>query len=184
MARIRARTHPVVDIEAAHGSFIESAYNQYASMAFSLACRILGDRTAAEEVVLESFVTLSRRIQRPGQRGSHVGSLVMNLVRQRSIERLKGQDGQKQIPDQGRLPSGSSTSNGADDVFSSVQGRDVRDALAQLPRDQREALDRAYFRGASSQEISQQSGVPVSTVHEQLRLGLRAIRANIPAMEE
>jgi RNA polymerase sigma-70 factor (ECF subfamily) len=59
----------------------------------------------------------------------------------------------------------------------------VRDALARLAPLQREALELAYFKGLTQQEIAARTGAPLGTVKSRVRLGLEALRTEIEAME-
>jgi RNA polymerase sigma-70 factor (ECF subfamily) len=51
-----------------------------------------------------------------------------------------------------------------------------RDALEKLPADQRRALELAFFRGWTHEEISTTQGEALGTVKARIRRGLLALR--------
>ena len=53
---------------------------------------------------------------------------------------------------------------------------EVAAALATLAREQRQAIDLAYYRGLTTTEIAAMAAIPVGTVKSRLRYGLTALR--------
>ena len=51
--------------------------------------------------------------------------------------------------------------------------------MAELPDDQRSAIELAYFQGLTHQEIAARTGLPLGTVKGRLRLGLRKLAATL-----
>ena len=56
------------------------------------------------------------------------------------------------------------------------QRRAVQAALAQLPADQREALELAYYGGLSQSELAERLGVPLGTVKSRMFAALATLR--------
>jgi RNA polymerase sigma-70 factor (ECF subfamily) len=57
-----------------------------------------------------------------------------------------------------------------------AQRRAVQAALAQLPPDQREALELAYYGGLSQSELAERLGVPLGTVKSRMFAALSKLR--------
>jgi RNA polymerase sigma-70 factor (ECF subfamily) len=54
-----------------------------------------------------------------------------------------------------------------------------RAAIAELPPEQRLALELAYFEGLTHQEISRKTSTPLGTVKTRVRLGLMKLKDRI-----
>jgi RNA polymerase sigma-70 factor (ECF subfamily) len=59
----------------------------------------------------------------------------------------------------------------------------VRDALAQLPEDQRRAIEMAYYDGLSYRDVAIALDEPEGTVKYRIRTGMQKMRAALQAVE-
>jgi DNA-directed RNA polymerase specialized sigma24 family protein len=64
----------------------------------------------------------------------------------------------------------------AEDVTQCEQSSEIRAALDQLPRQQRQVIELAYFDGCSHWEIARMLELPAGTVKGRMRLGLQKLR--------
>jgi RNA polymerase sigma-70 factor (ECF subfamily) len=165
---------------SAHEKLLESVFDLYGSLAFSLALRILGESQPAEEVVLESFVSLSRCVRKLDHDppGTELRSLLMRTVHQHSIDRLRNTAGRAQTT-MSKLPL---MDKGGEDVFQKLTPEIVRNALAQLSPEHRSAIDQAFYGCYSTAEIAGQFGIATGTVNGWLRLGLNGLRSSFLAL--
>jgi RNA polymerase sigma-70 factor (ECF subfamily) len=58
-----------------------------------------------------------------------------------------------------------------------LERKQVREALAALPDEQRRTLELAYFGGLTHNEIARQMEVPLGTVKGRMRIGLEKVRS-------
>src|SRR3954467_5449721 len=127
----------------------EVVYDRHATVAFSLAYRMTGTRNTAEDVVQEAFLSLWRSGARYDRTRGSVRTWVLGIVHNRAIDALRRSmvHDRRRASDEGieeRLESGDRT-----DVEAArrEEAREVRSALAALPREQSRGIDLAYFGG-------------------------------------
>lgn len=140
-----------------------------------LARRIVADREAADEVVLEVYVQAWQRSGRYERSRGTPLSWLLNLTRSRAIDRLRARSSREREREEALeeepIDSGEAV-DPAEHVLIAERRRRVRDALAHLSADERRVLELAYFRGQSHTEIAAALGLPLGTVKTRIRLGL------------
>jgi RNA polymerase sigma-70 factor (ECF subfamily) len=140
-----------------------------------LARRILADREAAEEVVMEVYVQAwqqSGRYQR--SRGAPL-SWLLNLTRSRSIDRLRARASRErevEDPLEEEPVDLGETADPEEHALLAERRRRVRDALEHLSTEERRVVALAYFKGRSHTEIAAELGLPLGTVKTRIRLAL------------
>jgi RNA polymerase sigma-70 factor (ECF subfamily) len=149
------------------GAF-ELLYRRYARPVFGLALRRLGDRMAAEEAVQETFAALwrSARTYRP-ERGPGAPWLYA-VARNAIVDRARN----KSEPT-AEVPETASPELGPEDrAEASYVSWRVHRALEDLPRNERDVLELAYWGGLSQREVADFLGIPLGTVKTRTRAGL------------
>ena len=156
----------------------EVIFDRHSGAAFSLAYRMCGRRSAAEDIVQDAFLSLWRSTSRydPG-RGS-VRSWVLSVVHNRAIDAFRRQSSKdsRDVHDEGiaeRLPAPDATDV---EVERLDDARQVRTALDELPPDQRQVIELAYFGGFTHAQIAEMLDLPPGTVKGRMRLGLTKMR--------
>lgn len=107
------------------------------------------------------------------ERGS-LRTWLLASVRNRSIDLLRGR-GAHERQEQELRPESVESASWSDpwrEVALSLERNAVREALANLPIEQRHVVELAYFGGYSQQEIAQMTRVPLGTVKGRIRLAL------------
>ena len=167
------------------GAF-EALYDRYSRLVFSTAYRVLGDAHSAEDVVQDVFVRLWRNPDRyVEERGRFLGWM-LSVTRNRAIDEVRSRrrrplnesqvgdpDSSGSITDETASESASLEMAGAELVD---QREMVRAALAELPEEQRLAIELAYYSGLTQAEIAQRLATPLGTVKTRIRLGMRKMR--------
>ena len=152
---------------------MEILYTACGRRAFGLAYSVVGEASAAEEVVQDGFLSLWRHVDHldPG-RGSLV-TLLLTIVYHRAIDRIRVRRAKPEAALDMDDPSPLDTEQLA---LRAVERSDVREALAQLPAEQRQTLELSYFDGYSHSEIARITGSRLGTVKSRVRLGLEHLR--------
>ncbi|MGH7641843.1 MAG: sigma-70 family RNA polymerase sigma factor [Candidatus Dormibacteria bacterium] len=151
-------------------------YDRHAGVAYGLALRMLNDRSSAEEVVQDAFLSLWRLAASYLPDRASVRSWLLVMVRSRAIDRMRPASFRAKsvsIEDEPQLPAISDTWRAAAD---SMRSQAVKSALTQLPGDQGQILEWAYFGGLSQTEIAERARLPIGTVKSRTRLGLERLR--------
>ena len=156
-------------------------YDRYGALAYSVALRVLKDAGRAEDVVQECFLKLWQGASSfDAARGTLRGWL-LSSVRNRAIDQLRGRAGhQRQEVDLADFEDLTAAGAGADpwrEVSAAMEREAVRAALERLPREQREAVELAYFGGYTYGEIAELAKVPVSTIKGRMRLALEKLHS-------
>lgn len=155
---------------------LEQFYDRHRVLAYSLALRVLGNATDAEDVVQEAFVNVWRASTTYSTQRSSPRSWLMSIVHHRAIDKLRGRQSRIQPV---ALEESFGVPDSADvwrEVAQNLTGADVRTALQQLPPEQRETIELAYFKGYTQSQIAQLMEVPLGTVKGRMRIGLHRLK--------
>jgi RNA polymerase sigma-70 factor (ECF subfamily) len=156
----------------------EVIFDRHAGVAFSLAYRMCARRPLAEEIVQEAFMSLWRSPARYDPSRGSVRSWVLRVVHNRTIDAFRrelscaGHEVSEEWINEA-LPARECTE---EEVERRSEARLVRGALDDLPPDQRQVIELAYFRGFSHTQIAHALGLPAGTVKGRMRLGLSKLR--------
>jgi RNA polymerase sigma-70 factor (ECF subfamily) len=156
----------------------EVIFDRHSTAAFSLAYRMCGRRAMAEDVVQEAFLSLWRSGGRYDRRRGSVRTWILGVVHNRAIDAFRRGvvRESRNVPDDGlteQLPARERTDL---EVVRRDEATRVRSVLGDLPTEQRQVIELAYFGGFSHSEISEMLALPAGTVKGRMRLGLTKMR--------
>jgi RNA polymerase sigma-70 factor (ECF subfamily) len=151
---------------------LRALYDEHARRTMAIAMRVLRNEPEAEEVVQETFLEIWRRAdQFDDQRGT-VGAWAVTIARSRAIDRLRSSGSSARaiegaaslIQPPALLPN--------DLVERRHDEARVAAALGELPPEQRQAIELAYFEGLSQSEIAARTDSPLGTVKMRVKLAM------------
>lgn len=160
-------------------------YDAYAGRAMAIAMRVLRNETAAEDVIQETFLEVWRRAAEFDSRRGGIAAWITTIARSRAIDRLRLTATRSQaieaasgllIPMPQPLPS--------EDVERRRDEARVAAALAELPFEQRRAIELAYFEGLTQGEIATKTHSPLGTVKERVKLAINKLAKLLKSTEE
>src|SRR6186997_918323 len=160
----------------------EVLYDRHGGVAYSLAYRIVGDRTAAEEVTQEAFISVWRSGARFDAARGSVRSWLLSIVRNRAIDFLRSKAGKApklDFDDDSALEQRPARERTEEEALRRETAAELRGALGKLPGEQSKVIELAYFGGFSHSEIARILGLPMGTVKGRMRLGLEKIRGEL-----
>jgi RNA polymerase sigma-70 factor (ECF subfamily) len=158
-------------------SAMTKLFDAYGGMVYSVALRVLRDSARAEDLLQDVFFQLWRKPESfVSSRGS-LGAWLLVVTRNRAIDILRRKRPTESVDD---YPL-ASTVNLATEVEREAMLQKVRSILTDLPAEQRNILELAYFEGLSHTEIAERTGQPLGTVKTRMRSGLMSLRKALQA---
>ncbi|MBI4234212.1 MAG: sigma-70 family RNA polymerase sigma factor [Chloroflexi bacterium] len=156
---------------------LEALYQRHARRVFTLAFGILRDRASAEEATEEVFLRVWRNASTYDTQRGQFTTWLLSIAHHRAVDLLRhrrassGRD--EEMPAEEMQDPGIDLPERASE---SIEGEQVRRAMAALPPEQREVLHLAYFQGYTQSEIARRLGAPLGTVKTRIRLGIQKLR--------
>lgn len=150
---------------------------------YSLALRITGDAAEAQDVVQDVFLQLwHKAADYQSSRGSYF-AWAATLTRNRALDRVRMHKRRGEIIRESAVELQPATAEHQQDSGDALWIREkagaVRRALADLPAEQRTAIELAFFTGLTQQQIAERLGDPLGTVKARIRRGLLRLRENL-----
>jgi RNA polymerase sigma-70 factor, ECF subfamily len=172
-------------VDAGEMRAFEVIFDRHAGAGYSLAYRMCGRRALAEDIVQEAFLSLWRSGTGYDRARGSVRSWVLSAVHNRAIDALRraGAKAGRDVSDEGiaeRLQAPQATDA---EVERRDEARRVRSALDELPADQRQVIELAYFGGLTHSQIAEVLELPPGTVKGRMRLGLTKMRSALGEAE-
>ncbi|NJN15126.1 MAG: sigma-70 family RNA polymerase sigma factor [Oscillochloris sp.] len=159
-------------------------YDRYSRVVYGLALRILGNAEPAEDIVQETFWRVWKRSTTFQASQGQVAPWLFGIARNLCIDELRR-----------RQSRPATISNGIDTPLIAALpdlGQDVEalsweierrqlivGALSELPADQRQVIELAYFGGLSQREIAAQLESPLGTIKTRIRLALQKLKGSL-----
>lgn len=158
-------------------------FDRHGGPAFSMAFRMCGRRTIAEDVVQEAFLALWHSSVRYDRSRGSVRSWLLWIVHNRAVDAFRRESvvagrevlGEAVLAD---MPAREFTDR---EVQRREDARHVRSALESLPREQRQVIELAYFGGFSHTQIADMLELSTGTVKGRMLLGLSKMRIALAA---
>lgn len=161
-------------------SALSELYDRYGRLVFSVAVNIIGDRQMAEEITLDVFMRVWEKFHTYHAERAKVSTWITRIARNRAIDTLRREEVRplkSSIPWAEVAPepkAGGSNPEAATHL--AMEQQRVREAVAGLPDEQKEALALAFFKGYTHSEIAQFLGQPLGTVKGRIRAGMQRLR--------
>ena len=155
---------------------LAAIYDRYRLILFGLVLRILHDRAEAEDVLQETFLQVWRRAGDFDEARGRAFTWLVTIARSRALDRLRSSGSRARLGEEAAQIPREEVGDAALDAAKSETGAVVRRALAELPKEQQEALFLAYFEGLTQTEIAARLGDPLGTVKTRMRSGMIRLR--------
>ncbi|MGC1380836.1 MAG: sigma-70 family RNA polymerase sigma factor [Candidatus Baltobacteraceae bacterium] len=159
-------------VRAGDAGAFESLYDGYHRLVYGIALRVVSDRWVAEDVTQAVFLKIwsAPELFRTG----NFGAWLVRVTRNRAVDALRARAARREdeVPD--AMPAQDALEETA---FAAMNAERVHGAMAQLPSEQRDLIERGFFGGVTHEEIARATGLPLGTVKTRIRSGLRKLRS-------
>ena len=170
--------------EQALGAF----YDRWSALVHGVVLRILRQRADVEDTVEEVFWQAWRQAERYEASRGAVQTWLLTIARSRALDRVRALKRLREEPlegDSGEVVAQQAAEGDASvDAEAAERRRIVIAALAELPAEQREALELGYFSGLSQSEIAERLGQPLGTIKTRMRLAMQKLKGRLQILRE
>jgi RNA polymerase sigma-70 factor (ECF subfamily) len=169
-------------LEARDERALEELYDRYTPLLYPLALRILRSAPDAEEALQQSWLQVWRKPAAYDPRRGGVAAWLVTIARSRALDLRRSLAARRRAEDKVETETVAPDDPTAPVARRQVSER-VRKALAELPPEQRQVLEIAYFEGLSQSEVAARLEAPLGTVKSWTRQGLMRLRELLPQEE-
>lgn len=171
-------------VAAQDSSALAEFYDETAPGLFSFALRMLNDPHDAEEVIQDVFVQIWNKAPSFDPSVGVAFHWAMSIVRNRCIDRLRSRQRRSRVmvESDGAMETEPAVETAAaGTALASDELEAIRAALGALPKDQKHAIEMAFFTGLSHHEIAAALNEPLGTVKARIRRGMLKLRDGLEA---
>lgn len=177
----------VTQIADGNQDALTELYDSTNRIVYGLALRILGDSSSAEEILFEVYLQVWRTARNFDPSRGKVTSWLVSMTRSRAIDALRSRQARganvaRSIDELSNVQDLRSEPEG--DSIQRSRAQVIRNSLAELPPDQRNAIELAYFSGLTHGEIAARTGLPLGTVKTRIRSGMGRLRELLAPYQE
>ena len=155
---------------------MDSLYQRYSRILYSLAFRMVADHQVAEDLLQEAFLAVWRRATTYSPQTGAARSWLISILHHRTIDylrRVRRRSTIQEAPlEELELNESIAYPDAWDAAWQSVKSSHVRAALMKIPAEQRLVIELAYFQGWTHAEIAEGTQIPLGTIKARMRLGL------------
>ncbi len=155
---------------------MDSLYQRYSRILYSLAYRMVADHQVAEDLLQDVFLAVWRRAITYSPQSGAARSWLISIMHHRTIDylrRVRRRSTIQEAPlEELELNENIAHPDTWDAAWQSVKSSHVRAALMQIPTEQRLVIELAYFQGWTHSEIAAGTQIPLGTIKARMRLGL------------
>jgi RNA polymerase sigma factor (sigma-70 family) len=155
-------------------SALAELYDRVGGIAYGLAYRVLRDEALAEDAVQEAFLGLWRGAGSFVPERAKASTWILTLVHRRAVDLVRREQRRRTEPIEGAPEPAVGSAEEA--AWLRLDRERVQGALSQLPDQQRETIELAYYGGYTQSELAERLGQPLGTIKSRMFSGLTRLR--------
>ncbi len=159
---------------------LSELYDRYTRLVFGMARNAVGDQALAEEITQDVFMRIWNKANTYQAEHGKVVSWIAGIARNRAIDVFRHQrsllEGNSLSLEELPFFDPPDSLNIEREIETKFRKQRIQHALFLLPKEQRDVLAMAYFRGYTHEEAAEALGQPLGTVKTRIRLGMQKLR--------
>lgn len=159
------------------GRALSELYDRYSSLMMAVALRVLHNRAMAEDLLHDVLLEAWRAAPTYDRGRGTVKTWLLVRLRSRALDKVRSAAVSRRVDHGGVDLPEPDRDRRADDPSLGHDRRRLRRIVSELPQQQREVLELAYFEGLSGREVAQRLGLPLGTVKSRTAAGLGRLRS-------
>ncbi|MBC7871956.1 MAG: sigma-70 family RNA polymerase sigma factor [Chitinophagaceae bacterium] len=158
-------------------SALVEIHGRYRNLVYNMAMQVLKNASSAEEITQDIFFQVWRWPEKWDPEKGRFTSWLLTVTRYTAIDRLRRENRQPPLSPHSldHLAEFLAKKSPFEDSRRD-NGRLLRTLIKELPKEQRDIIMLAYFRGMTHTEIAEQTHLPIGTVKSRIRLGLQKLK--------
>lgn len=159
-------------------------FDRHSSAVLGLLVRMLGRRPEAEELLQDVFLQVWREAGRYRPEAASPRGWLLMMARSRALDRIRSRAARERreaTVERDRPPAAAVAPGGPERLERRERRARVTAALANLPAEQRQAIEHAFFDGLTHREVAERLGQPLGTVKSRILLGMKKLRETLEA---
>ncbi|CAN5273889.1 sigma-70 family RNA polymerase sigma factor [soil metagenome] len=158
-------------------SALQDVYDATSSKLFGVVLRILNDRSEAEDVLQEVYISVWTKAGTFDESRASPITWLATMARNRAIDRQRqvGRRTTRPIDDANEVPD--EAEDGLDAVLRSEQSTRLDGCMNELEASQQKAIRTAFFEGRTYEDVATVFGVPTGTMKSWIRRSLMKLKA-------
>lgn len=154
---------------------LSELYTQYGSQVFGITLHVLQDRTLAEEATQDTFLKIWNSAHKWDAERGKLSTWIFTIARYTAIDILRREVHQiaasaVELDEMIQVAGQPGHHNDA------LDAELMKSLIARLPPEQIEAIELAFFKGMTHQEIAAHLRQPLGTIKSRIRGGLQMLR--------
>lgn len=164
-------------VAAGDRAAFRALYAATSAKLFGVSLRILGTRAEAEDALQEVYTRAWLHAGRFDPARGAAMTWLIAIARNHAIDRLRGRPDATTAADEDALDAVADDRPGVlDRIVAAGDARRIADCLGQLDPDRSAAVQGAYLRGLSYQDLALRHGIPLNTLRTWLRRSLLKLK--------
>ena len=158
---------------------LAEVYRRHAGAAYALARRLLNDNQLAEEVLQEVFLRLWNDPERFDPARGSLRAYLLAQTHGRAVDLLRSETARRRREEREAREAPGFGDDIERQVIDLTVSEKVKEVVAGLPTEERQAIELAYFGGHTYRQVAVLLEAPEGTVKSRIRSGLRRLRTDL-----